>query len=128
MVGLINTAKNDLKKRLADPNTTLWLNALNAARVSMSNSNHQKDAVLKLLEQCADNVVDGVNTSNTFNVVLSSTLFHPLTERVQATKVEQKYTKVTAENLFRKVFIVAVQKGTFEAVYAFLESEAANAI
>ena len=128
MVGLINTAKNDLKERLTDPNTTLWLNALNAARVSMSNSNHQKDAVLKLLEQCADNVVDGVNSSNSFNVVLSSTLFHPMTDRVQAIKVAKKHEKVIAENLFRKVFIVAVQKGTFEAVYAFLESEAANAI
>ena len=42
--------------------------------------------------------------------------------------ITKKHEKVIAENLFRKVFIVAVQKGTFEAVYAFLESEAANAI
>lgn len=128
MVGLINTAKNDLKDRLADPNATLWLNALNAARVSMSNSNHQKDAVIKLLEQCADNVVDGINSSNTFNVVLSSALFHPMTERVQSAKVAQKHKKVTAEGIFKKVFVMAVQKGTFEAVYDFLESEATNAI
>lgn len=128
MVGLINTAKNDLKKRLADPNAMLWLNALNAARVSMSSSNHQKDAVIKLLEQCADDAVDGVNTSKSFNVILSSTLFHPMTERIHATKVAQKYEKVTAEKLFSKVLVVAVQKGTFEAVYAFLESEAIDAV
>lgn len=34
--GLINTAKNDLKVRLNDYNTSLWLNALNAAKVTMS--------------------------------------------------------------------------------------------
>ena len=128
IVGLINTAKNDLKERLNDPNTTLWLNALNAARVSMSDSNHQKEAVIKLLEQCGDDAVDGTITSKTFNVVLSSTLFHPMTERVVPTKVAQKHAKVIAEGLFRIVFIVAVQKGTFEAVYTFLESEAADAI
>lgn len=36
--GLINTAKNDLKVRLNDYNTSLWLNALNAAKVTMSDS------------------------------------------------------------------------------------------
>lgn len=40
--GLINTAKNDLKVRLNDYNTSLWLNALNAAKVTMSDSNNQR--------------------------------------------------------------------------------------
>ena len=71
-VGLINTAKNDLKIRLNDSNTSLWMNALNAARVSMSDSNHQKDAVMELLGQCADNAVDGNNSSNSFNVILAA--------------------------------------------------------
>lgn len=123
-VGLINTAKNDLKTRLNDSNTSLWLNALNAAKVSMSDSNHQKDAVIKLLGQCADDAVDGNNSSDSFNVVLSATLFHPMSEHIEAVKVGQKHTKVVKEGFFKKVFIMAIQKETFDAVYDFLESEA----
>lgn len=123
-IGLINTAKNDLKKRLNDPNTRLWLNALNAARVSMSDSNNQKGAVIELLAQCANDAVDEKISSDTFNVVLSATLFHPISEHIEASKVGQKRTSVVEENLFKKVFVMAIQKETFEAVYDFLESEA----
>lgn len=124
VVGLINTAKNDLKTRLGDSNTSLWLNALNAAKVSISNSNHQKDAIIKLLGQCADDAVESNNSSNSFNVVLSAALFHPMSERMEAVKVGQKHVKIVKERLFKKVFIIAIQKETFDAVYNFLESEA----
>ena len=97
---------------------------MNAAKVSMSDSNHQKDAVMKLLGQCADDAVDGNNSSDSFNVVLSATLFHTMSEHMEAVKVGQKHTKVVKEGLFKKVFIMAIQKETFDAVYDFLESEA----
>lgn len=128
IVGLINAAKNDLNSRLNDSDTTLWLNALNAARVSMRNSSHQKDAVIKLLEQCGDNAADGISSSNTFNVILSGTLFHSVNEHMQASKIGAKYSKIIADGLFKKVFILAIQKSTFKAVYDFLESEVNNEI
>jgi hypothetical protein len=124
IVGLINTAKNDLKERLNEQNANLWLNAINAAKVSMSSSGHQKDAVVKLLTQCADDAIDENNSSNSFNVVLAGTLFHPMSERMEASKIGQKHTRVVNESLFKKVFVMAIQKETFEAVYDFLESEA----
>lgn len=127
-VGLINTAKNDLKERLNDPNTRLWLNALNAARVSMSDSNNQKQAVMELLAQCADSAVEGNTSSDMFNVILSAALFHPMTERIETSKVGQKRTRVVNENLFNQVFVIAIQKETFEAAYEFLESEAADEV
>lgn len=124
IAGLINTAKNDLKGRLNKQNTSLWLNAINAAKVSMSSGSHQKDAVIKLLEQCAEDAVEENNSSNTFNVILSGMLFHPMSERMAASKVGQKHSDVVRENLFKKVFVIAIQKETFEVVYDFLESEA----
>lgn len=127
-VGLINAAKNDLKERLNDPNTRLWLNALNAARVSMSESNSQKAAVMELLAQCADSAVEGTTSSDMFNVVLSAALFHSMPERVEAAKISQKRTRVMNENLFNQVFVIAIQKETYEAVYEFLESEAADEV
>ncbi len=124
IVGLINTAKNDLDKRLNDENTSLWLNAINAAKLSMSGSGQQKNAVVKLLEQYADDAVESNSSSQEFNVVLAGVLFHTMSEHMEAAKVGQKHTKVVNEKLFRKVFIMAIQKETFEAVYDFLESEA----
>lgn len=42
IVGLINTAKDDLNRRLNDHNVTLWYNAINAATLSMNSGTHQK--------------------------------------------------------------------------------------
>ena len=122
-VGLINTAKNDLKMRLNDTNTSLGLNALNAAKVFMSDNNNQKEVVMKLLGQCADDAVEENNSSNSFNVVLSATLFHNISERMEAARIEKKYFRIIGEKLFKKVFIMIIQKETFEAVFDFLESE-----
>lgn len=120
---LINTAKNDLKKRLNNPQTSLWLNALNAAKVSMDSSNNQKSAIISLLEKCANHAVDGTSSSDKYNVVLAGALFHTISERMEANKVGKKHTNIIKENLFNKVYIVAIQKETFDAVYDFLESE-----
>lgn len=128
IVGLINTAKNDLKKRLNGQNSNLWLNAINAARVSMSSGTHQKDAVIKLLEKYADDMVDGNSKSETFNVVLAATLFHPLYDSMNADNIRKKYIKVINEKLFKKVFVMAIQKETFEKVYDFLENEAEDEV
>ena len=106
VVGLLNKAKYDLKTRLNDSNISLWSNALNAARVAMIDSNHQKDAVMKLLGQCADDAVDGINSSNSFNVVLSATLFHSMSERMEVVNVEKKHKDVVREGVFKKVFMV----------------------
>ena len=124
-IGLINTAKNDLKRRLNDPSISLWMNAMNAAKLYMSDNNNQKDVVTKLLAQYTDDK-KGNNSSNMFNVILSATLFHPLSEHIEASKINKKLTKIVEENLFNKVFIMAIQKETFETVYKFLESEAAD--
>lgn len=123
VVGLINTAKNDLKKRLNESNSSLWMNAINAAKVAMSDSNCQKDAVRELLEKYADGSVENTNSSKTFNVVLAGILFHPMTEYMEEQIVKQKYDKIIKEALFNKVLVIAIQEETFEDVYNFLESE-----
>ena len=124
--GLINTAKKDLKKRLNSNEKKLWLNALNAARIYMSNSDHQKQVVLQLLGEISNNVVKQTTSSNQFNVVLSSVLFHPLSDSMENKAIEKKYSDVVKEKLFNKTFIIAIQKNTYTAVYNFLESEIQN--
>lgn len=124
--GLINTAKNDLKTRLNNNEKKLWLNALNAVRIYMSNSDHQKQVVLQLLGGISNNVVKQTTSSNQFNVILSSVLFHPLSDSMENKAIEKKYSDVVKEKLFNKTFIIAIQKSTYTAVYNFLESEIQN--
>ena len=102
IVGLINTAKNALNTRLNEQNTNPWNNAIHAAKISMSSKGNQKAAVISLLEQCADDVVDGISSSTSFNVILAGTLFHQMSERMEASKVKIKYTKIINENLLKE--------------------------
>lgn len=104
----------------------LWLNALNAVRIYMSNSDHQKQVVLQLLGGISNNVVKQTTSSNQFNVILSSVLFHPLSDSMENKAIEKKYSDVVKEKLFNKTFIIAIQKSTYTAVYNFLESEIQN--
>lgn len=125
-VALINKAKNDLNKRLNNYNTTLWLNALNSVRVYMSNSDNQKDVVIGLLGQLSEDVVDNKFSSTQFNVVLSGVLFNPLTDLIEEEKIKDTYTSIHDAGIFKKECIIAIQKGTYQAVYNFLLSEANN--
>ena len=79
----------------------------------MSNSDHQKQVVLQLLGEISNNVVKQTTSSNQFNVVLSSVLFHPLSDSMENKAIEKKYSDVVKEN-------------TYTAVYNFLESEIQN--
>lgn len=126
-VGLIDTAKRDLKRRLNENDENIWLNAINAAIISMTDSDTHKKAVIKLLEHCSDGAVDCTNKSNMFNVVLSTVLFHPLdSDRMKEEQINQKYKKVVNEGLFNKVSIISIQQDTYKSLYNFLESEAEN--
>ena len=107
IVGLINTAKNDLDKRLNDENTSLWLNAINAAKLSMSGSGQQKNAVVKLLEQYADDAVESNSSSQEFkyqdnveNVLLSQTKIDSSNEEElrQASEFIENYENGIIEN------------------------------
>lgn len=92
----------------------------------MSNSDHQKQVVLQLLGGISNNVVKQTTSSNQFNVILSSVLFHPLSDSMENKAIEKKYSDVVKEKLFNKTFIIAIQKNTYTAVYNFLESEIQN--
>lgn len=128
IVCLINSAKGDLKRRINNRNISLWLNAINSANASMSNSSNQKDAIIKLLEKYADDAEGGYANLNQYNVILSGVLFHSISERIDRDSIQKKYSRVVRENLFNKTLIMAIQNESYHAVYSFLESEANNEI
>lgn len=128
MVDLINEAQNDLKKRLGSNDCNLWINAINAVNSAMSNNTTQKEVIIDLLGDCADNAYEEVNSCSDFNVILTGVLFHPLSESVSEKNVGIKYKKIIEQNIFKNVLVIAIQKETFQAVFDFLESEIENEI
>ena len=126
IVGLINTAKSDLQKRLNTDNNSLWLNAINHAWLAMNETVDEKKVVLNLLGDYSDQAEQGVYTSEDKNVILVGVLFHPLCEAADPDKVRLKHKKTIGAQIFHKIRTVAIQKETYEAVFRFLESEAAD--
>ena len=123
MIELINTAKLDLKKRLNENKTALWLNAIHGAKKVLENSPDEKNAVVAILQDMGDAAADEILTSNEANVMLVGTLFHQLSEKIDSTEVPTKREEVKQEGLFKDVIVVAIQKETYSAVYEFLEQE-----
>ena len=124
MVGLLNTAKNDLRDRFTSENNSLWLNAINHARIAISETKDEKKAVMSLLEKYSDDAETEKYISQDKNVILAGVLFHSTDEEVDCSKVKAKHNRVVGENLFAALITVAIQKSTYDAVYRFLESEA----
>ena len=124
---LINTAKLDLKKRLNDENVSLWLNAINGARVALTDESDEKKAILNILYDKSDLSNEGKLDASNMNVILVGALFHNIDNRFKEEEIEDKYSKIEKEKLFLDFRIIAIQKSTYEAIYNFLEEESNDA-
>ena len=58
--------------------------------------------------------------------MLVGVLFHPICEEADPRKIKGKHEKMQKAAIFSKIRTVAIQKETYEAVFQFLESEAAD--
>ena len=123
IVNLLNTAKNDLKKRLNHDNNQLWLNAINHARLAIEETKDEKQVIINLLGKYANDAEQGSYISKDKNVILVGVLFHPLQDEINVQKIVDKHKRIRKEEIFNDLITVAIQKSTYEAVVQFLESE-----
>lgn len=126
MNDLIGTAKRDLAERLNEDNISLWMEAINGAKVSFDRKNTMKDAVIDVLSSWGDDASDGVYTSSDKNVILTGVLFADITDEVSSDNIHRKQQRVERENVFNKVYVLALQKSTYNKVYDFLKEEASD--
>lgn len=121
---LIATAKSDLNKRLNQESFSLWLNAINDARLAMEENSDLKKAVMAILHNYAEKseALD-CQLGRDINVILTGALFSALTDKVAITTVEQIRQQIQDADLFEGLFIIAIQKGTYERVAEFLRQE-----
>lgn len=121
---LIGTAKSDLHTRLNEENASLWLEAINAAKISFDNNDVMKEAILDILFDWSDDAVKGIYSSMDKNVILSGVLFTDTKDCVTYDSIKQKQMKIEKSNGFKRVYVIGIQKGTYTAIYNFLKDEA----
>lgn len=124
IVDLIGTAKNDLDVRLNQDNVSLWLEAVNGAKISFDNNDLMKEAVLDILRDWSDDATDGVYTSGDKNVILTGVLFSDLSDSITSNNLQQKQGRIERTGEFSQVYVLGIQKETYTKVYQFLREEA----
>jgi len=120
---LLNTAKNDLNKRLNESNNTFWENAINGASIALDGYSDVKDAVMEILGEISDSTILNEQKSTDKNVILISTLFNNLDDEVLERTPADCYNKYSEEKLFNNIYIISIQKNTYKKVVDFLISE-----
>lgn len=123
---LLNLAKRDLNERLNKENSSLWMEAINAAKVAFDSKNSMKEAVIEVLENWGDYATDNIYTSRDKNVILSGVLFSDFKDEISETTSKKKIKTVESEKLFKQVYIITLQKETYAKVYDFLRVESLN--
>lgn len=120
---LLNTAYNDLKKRLNENEMNHWTNAMNAAKVAVSQHKSYKDAVLNILAGEGEKTYEEKSTSSDNYVFLISNLFFDTNFKTLECTVEKFHEKIIKSNEFADVFCFSIQKSTLNKVVEFLIEE-----
>lgn len=126
MKDLLNTAKNDLKKRLNEENQSLWHEAINGAKIAFDHKNTMKEAVIDVLSDWGEQAYDDENTSSDKNVILSGVVFSNMINKVSQDIPQKMQENIEKEKLFNEVYIISLQKETYERIYDFIKEEVTN--
>lgn len=126
MTDLINTAKDDLKNRLSEANETLWHEAINGAKIAFDSKNTMKEAVMDVLMSWGDKAYCGNNTSIDKNVILSGVVFADVKDKITLDVPAERQLNIEREGIFNKVYVIALQKETYDKVYQFIRDEATD--
>ena len=124
MSEVLNTAKVDLETRLNEENEMLWHEAINGAKIAFDTQNTMKEAVLDVLMSWGDEAYNGKNTSKDKNVILAGVVFSDIRDKVIKDIPQNKQMSVERRGLFNKVYVIALQKETYDKIYQFLREEA----
>lgn len=85
-----------------------------------------KQAVMDILWDWSDDAADGTYTSGDKNVILTGVLFAGTADSVTEENIKNKQKTIASGKEFNSVFVLAVQKEAYTAVYNFLKDEASD--
>ncbi|MEO3741324.1 hypothetical protein [Kosakonia sp. WA-90] len=122
---LLNTARDDLKFRLAEQQLNHWQNAIHAAKIAIDGKKvDYKDVVIDILQDEGDLVTVGGAVSQDNNALLISALFHNVSEQVSEEFINEFSKSLGEAGLFKSFFVFSLQKGTLKNLEDFLRTEA----
>lgn len=124
--GLLRLARDDLKKRLAEPELNHWLNAINAAKNAIHNKASYRDSVIEILELEGDLAESDGATASDNNVFLVAALFGDVASPVAENTVSKFTNKLVGDAVFKTVWVLSLHKGTMEKLEDFLRLEAGH--
>lgn len=124
IVELLNTSKLDLNGRLNNGNLTLWLNAINHAKIALDRYNDEKEVVENILGKVyTDTQANSLQGKNT-NVFLTGVLFHNIENKFLEASICDKKESIESESLFKNAIVFALQKSCCDTIIDFLIKEA----
>jgi len=123
---LLRLARDDLKRRLAEPELNHWLNAINAARNAIQNNANYRDSVIEILELEGDLAEGNGATASDNNVFLISALFSEVSQSIAEQTVSEFTSTLVSDSVFKTVWVLSLHKATMEKLEAFLKTEAGH--
>lgn len=121
---LLNKAKDDLNTRLNEENTTYWYNAINHVRAKVADEKDYKNILVTILAEEVGEAIQGQANSEDNQVVLISSLFSSLEDKITHQPAETILTSINNDNLFLDTVAFSIQKEAYQHVVDFIRSEA----
>lgn len=121
---LIDLAISDLKKRLPDTDSTIWISAINNVGVSLSAGDPEKEILQKYLNDFWEENQIKENVLKKTNAILVPVLIENTKDPVEFSTVTDKNIKILKKPPFNKHIVFAIQKSTISKIEQFLTSEA----
>ena len=119
---LLRSARLAIEQKLIGEEKNTWHNALKKTGTSLKDGT-TKETVDKILSSYHQSGLKGTQTSNTYNVILSSSLFHDVNELTDIKELKNWKAKSVKKETFSKCMIFSLQKNTYQAVDNFLNEE-----
>lgn len=122
-IDLLTKAKNDVKNKFSNDNSYLWESAITDLELTI-NENDVKYRLKKvLLEDQQSNISQNDSLKN---VILISVLFEDLTNEIILEKITELKKKFDDEEIFDKIILFSIHKGTYEKIEQFLFGDITN--
>lgn len=117
-------AMKDLEERLAENNSTYWMNAINSVRNATSETADHKNSLMRILDGHACKAQTGDPTPKDANVILSSVLFFNPKENIDKDKIIEERSSIKS---FKKTLVMSIQKETYQKVAECIDEAINNA-
>lgn len=115
---LLNRSKTSINNMIKEKRISLWDSAL----LDVSAMIRENEGRLNL-KQLLSNDAPNLNPNQKKNVILISTLYHDLADKIGEKSVSNFYDSTVTEGVFESVIIISIQKKTFETIASFLSNE-----